>query len=86
MKSMNASVSRMGWKRRLTVERTLANISARLLSPLELRVAVNETLADLGTIMQASPVVFIQLPDSSFDTIDELIEWPAPDVPLLPAT
>lgn len=69
---------------RLEVERTLAHISARLLSPLERKVAVNETLADLGTIMQASHVVFIQLPNSSSDTIAELIEWHTPAAPSLP--
>lgn len=69
---------------RLEVERTLAHISARLLGLLERKVAVNETLADLGTIMQASHVVFIQLPNSSSDTIAELIEWHTPAAPSLP--
>ena len=60
---------------RLEIERTLANISARLLSPLELEVAISETLRDLGAIMQAIRVVFIQLPPGSMGTIADLIEW-----------
>jgi signal transduction histidine kinase/HAMP domain-containing protein len=65
---------------RLEIERTLANISTRLLSPLDLRTAIRETMADLGKIMQASRVVFIQLPDRSTDTVEEPIEWHAPGV------
>jgi signal transduction histidine kinase/HAMP domain-containing protein len=68
---------------RLDNERTLANISVRLLSPFELREAINETLADLGTIMQASHVLFIQFPGNSIDTMVEIIEWHATSTPPL---
>jgi signal transduction histidine kinase/HAMP domain-containing protein len=63
---------------RLDTERTLAEISARLLSPMELSEAIEETLADLGAIMQASRVVFVQLPNSSIDLKIGLVEWHEP--------
>lgn len=70
---------------RLEVERTLANISARLLSPLELSITINETLADIGAIMQASKVVFFTWSHTSLEMVDELIEWPSPVEPTLPS-
>jgi signal transduction histidine kinase/HAMP domain-containing protein len=63
---------------RLETERILAKISARLLSPIELNTAIRESLADLGTIMQAERVVFIQMPVHPNSIIDEIIAWQAP--------
>jgi len=59
------------------IESTLAKISARLLSPMELKAAIQETIADLGLIMQASRVALIQFPASSTKAISEVIEWHA---------
>ncbi len=69
-----------GLEEKLEIERMLANISARLLSPMELSSAIIETLADLGTIMQASHVVFIPVPDGSTGNGREIIEWHLPEV------
>jgi len=63
---------------RLEIGRILAKISARLLSPMELKSAIHETMADLGKIMRASRVVFIHLSNRSPNTIEEPIEWHAP--------
>lgn len=63
---------------RLEIERTLANISTRLLSPLEVSEAMNEILADLGAIMQASHVVFTWLLKDSIEMPEEIIVWHAP--------
>jgi signal transduction histidine kinase/HAMP domain-containing protein len=60
---------------RLETERMLAEISARLLSPLEMSKAIQETLADLGAIMQASQVLFTQIPNGSMNIVEEIIEW-----------
>ncbi len=68
---------------RLEIESTLAKISTRLLSPLEMNAAIQETLADLGRIMQTSRVVFVQLSLDSSKTSREIIEWHAPDTPPL---
>jgi len=65
---------------RLEIERDLAKISARLLSPSDLTSAINETLVILGQIMQASRVVFIQLPTGTTGTAREVIEWHAPKI------
>jgi signal transduction histidine kinase/HAMP domain-containing protein len=64
-------------------ERTLAKISTRLLSPLEPSNAINDTLADLGAIMQASHVIITQLPNSSVVATEGFIEWHAPSEPSL---
>jgi signal transduction histidine kinase/HAMP domain-containing protein len=68
---------------RLAIEKTLANISARLLGPVDPRAAINETLADLGAIMKSNPVILIQPSDRSFNAAPELIEWHTPDAPVL---
>ncbi len=46
---------------RLKIEKALASISARLLSPMDLKPAIQETLGHLGMIMQASRITFLQL-------------------------
>ncbi len=63
---------------RLDIESILARISTRLLSPMQLDLNIHETLSDLGQMMQASRVVFIQLADLSTDMIDDIYEWYAP--------
>jgi signal transduction histidine kinase len=66
---------------RLEIERTLANISVRLLSPMDLIPAIQKTLEDVGRIVGADRVVFIQLSNRLDNTVAELIEWHAPAVP-----
>ena len=68
---------------RLEIEGALAKISARLLSPLDLPSAIHETLVNLGQIMQASRVVFIQVPTGTTDIAREAIEWHSPNIPPL---
>jgi signal transduction histidine kinase len=66
---------------RLEIERTLANISVRLLSPMDLIPAIQKTLEDVGRIAGADRVVFNQLSHRLNNTVAELIEWHAPDIP-----
>lgn len=68
---------------RLDIERTLADISSRLLSPMDLNSAIYETLVNLGQIMQAERVIFVQLRAEGAAAAREVIEWHAPDTPPL---
>jgi nitrate/nitrite-specific signal transduction histidine kinase len=69
---------------RLEIEMILARISARLLSPNELQIAIQETMADLGQMLQAKRVAFVQFDSSSNDGIGELIEWRHEELDPLP--
>jgi signal transduction histidine kinase/HAMP domain-containing protein len=69
---------------RLGIEMILAKISARLLSPTEFRIATQETMADLGQMMQAKRVAFVQFDSDSDDGVGELIEWRHDEVAPLP--
>lgn len=66
---------------RLKIEKTLARISTRLLSPIEVKEAISATLADLGAIVQSNRVLFIQFMDNKTYRISEIIEWHRPATP-----
>lgn len=69
---------------RLDIEMILARISARLLSPTELQIAIQETMADLGQMMQAKRVALVQFDSDSDDGVGELIEWRHDELAPLP--
>jgi signal transduction histidine kinase len=72
-----------GLQERLDIERALANISSRLLNPMERNSAIYETLVTVGQIMQAGRVIFIQLPLDPATAPLDAIEWHPPDLPPL---
>jgi signal transduction histidine kinase len=69
---------------RLEIEMIMASISARLLSSTELRIAIQETMADLGRVVLAKRVAFIRLDEDTEDKIEDIIEWHVAD--LMPLT
>jgi signal transduction histidine kinase/HAMP domain-containing protein len=66
---------------RLKIEEALAEISARLVSPVQPDVATQKTIADLGQILQANRVVFIETPFGANQMIGEINEWTSPGTP-----
>jgi signal transduction histidine kinase/HAMP domain-containing protein len=59
---------------RLVIESNLANISARLMSPVNITTAIHESLADLSQVMLAKRVVYLEILDDG-QTISRVEEW-----------
>ena len=72
-------------EKRLEIESALAAISARLLSQVGLKIAIQETLEDLGRMIRATHVLFVQYALAGSTEIEDILEWHEPEVDFTPA-
>ena len=71
---------------RLEIEKTLARVSTRLLGSMQQQTVIQETLADLGQVVQASRVVFLRYSELAHNTISGISEWCLPGIEPLAST
>jgi len=79
MQAVNKRLAEERLKRKVALERVIARVSSRFVNPPDVDTAINESLADLGTVAGASRVYLFLLRDNG-TVMDNTHEWCADGV------